>query len=130
MRSPVQENGTRTEQSTTWTDPKTALEVRVDVTTFRGFPAVEWVLHFTNNGSADTPILENILPLDAKLGSPSGDSDPVLHYAKGALCCIDDYAPLTEHLVGDKHFICSRVAGDRRANSCRSSIWTWPATEL
>ena len=65
----VRESGARSLQSTTWTDPQTKLQVRADVTAFRDFPAVEWVLHFTNTGTADTPILERILPLDSNLRS-------------------------------------------------------------
>jgi alpha-galactosidase len=99
----VRESGARSLQSTTWTDPQTNLQVRADVTMFRDFPAVEWVLHFTNTGTADTPILERILPLDSNLqASRDKTADPVLHYAKGALCCLDDYAPVTEPLVRDK----------------------------
>ncbi len=99
---PVQDLGNRTQQSASWTDAKTGLQVRVDLTAFRDFPAVEWVLHFTNSGSADTPILEDILPLDTDLAAPEDRVDPVLHYARGALCCIDDYAPVTEVMKGEK----------------------------
>jgi alpha-galactosidase len=85
----------RTEQVITWSDPKTALEVRLEAIAYRDFPAVEWVLYFKNNGSTDTPILEDILPLDARL-TAVGARPPILHYARGALCCIDDFAPLAK----------------------------------
>lgn len=88
-------NERMTEQVATFTDPKTGLEVRAEATLYKDFPAVEWVLHIRNTGASDTPVLESILPLDARL--PLGKDDvakPILHYAKGALCSIDDFAPV------------------------------------
>ena len=41
-----------------YTDPATGLKVECDVTGFKDFHAVEWVLHFTNTSQTDTPILE------------------------------------------------------------------------
>ena len=38
----------------TYTDPATGLKVECDVTGFKDFHAVEWVLHFTNTSSTDT----------------------------------------------------------------------------
>ena len=87
-------------RSVSWRDPKTGLEVVADTVRFRDFPAVEWVLRFKNHGTADSPILEQVLPLDVRLGAGSpGGPAPVLHYAKGALCCLDDFAPVTTRLV-------------------------------
>jgi alpha-galactosidase len=83
------------ERVVVWSDAKTGLEVRLETISYRDFPAVEWVLYFKNNGSADTPVLEDILPLDARL-TAAGARPPILHYARGALCCIDDFAPLAK----------------------------------
>jgi alpha-galactosidase len=63
-----------------FTDPATKLKVTADVRTFTDFAAVDWVLHFTNSGSADTPILEDVQPL--AWDAPEKCNDPVLvtHY--------------------------------------------------
>lgn len=90
----------RTKQTVTFTDPDTGLEVRVESVIYRDFPAVEWVLYIKNTGSSDTPILEKILPLNT-LFFPN--SLTKLHYARGALCCIDDFAPVEEELKAGKH---------------------------
>ncbi len=82
----------RTQHTFTFFDLKTGLRVRAEATLYRDFPAIEWLLYLKNTGEQDTPILENILPLDCLM--PVKDADPVLHYAKGALCCIDDYMPM------------------------------------
>ena len=34
---------------------------------YKNYPAVEWTVHFKNNGNADTPILENILAMNVSL---------------------------------------------------------------
>jgi len=88
-------DGSRKEHQITLKDPTTGLELRYEWVAFRDFPAVEWVLHVKNTHPAnDTAILENLLPLDASMSVPGGASArAVLHYAKGALCGIDDFAP-------------------------------------
>ena len=89
-----------TKQTITFTDPDIGLEIRVESVIYGDFPAVEWVLYIKNTGSSDTPILEKILPLDTLL---SLHSPAKLHYARGALCCIDDFAPIEEELKAGKH---------------------------
>ncbi len=78
----------------TFTDPATGLEVRAEAVVFADFPAVEWVMHFKNTGMEDSPILENVLPLDSELSVAGRPGLPVLRYAKGALCSSDDFAPV------------------------------------
>ncbi|MBZ5563538.1 MAG: alpha-galactosidase [Acidobacteriia bacterium] len=80
----------------TYTDPAGGLVVRIAVTVFEDFPAVEWVMHFKNAGSADTPILQDIQALDAPLRCVDGD--PVIHYARGATCSMNDFMPVTRTL--------------------------------
>jgi alpha-galactosidase len=89
----------RTESTTTLVDPATDLEVRVVATSLADFPAVEWVLHLKNNGKGDSPILQKVLPLDAAWRISAAGAPPVLHHARGALCCLDDYAPLEKALA-------------------------------
>ena len=68
----------RVELTKIFKDPATGLEVRVESTVFPDFPAVEWVMHFKNTGTSDSPILENILPLDAALPM-TGGPEPARH---------------------------------------------------
>jgi alpha-galactosidase len=91
----------RLEMTKTYTDPAAGLEVRVESTVFRDYPAVEWVLHFKNTGRSDSPILENIHPLAAELPLAGRPDPPVVHYAKGALCSIDDFAPIDKTIDPD-----------------------------
>jgi len=84
---------------TSWADPATGLRVTLHVRRFDDFPAVDWVLEFANTGAADTPILEEILPLDMAL--PVAAQERLrLHHANGSLCRADDFLPLTTDLRG------------------------------
>ena len=83
----------RSEQTLQWTDPKTGLRVTAVVTAYKDFPAAEWVLHFENTGTADTPILESIQAADMQVDTQTGVG--VLHHLWG-----DDYG-----VVGQDTFL-------------------------
>jgi alpha-galactosidase len=57
----------------TYRDPVTKLKVVMESRMFTDFPALDWVIWFTNEGTADTPILENILPLHTTVACDPGD---------------------------------------------------------
>jgi len=65
-----------------WTDPESLLECTLEMKEYSDFPAAEWVVHFRNTENQDTPIIENILPLD--ISSPN-NNDVVLHRSHGSL---------------------------------------------
>ena len=79
-----------------WTDPATGLCVRWESRHHHGFPDCEWVLHFENTGTRDTPILENIQALDLTLATPLSAEAPYrLHRTKGAPADPTDFEPAT-----------------------------------
>ena len=75
-----------------YTDPATGLEVRIEFTRYVDFDAVEWVLHLTNHGSAETPILENIRVADFAWNH-AGTAPITLHHAEGSHAIITDFQP-------------------------------------
>jgi len=81
----------------TCTDPATGLEVRCEVTLFKDYPAVDWVLRFTNTGKADSLMLEGVLPLDLGIGVPTGEV--ILHRAQGSTAGATDFLPIDEKLA-------------------------------
>ncbi len=81
----------------TLTDPATKLEVRAACTVYGETPGVDWTLTFTNNGAADTPVLEQAKALDASFALGLGAA-PVLHRLKGSTCAADDWQPFDEPL--------------------------------
>jgi len=93
----------------TYTDPATKLEVRVEITRGDDFPAVDWVLRFTNHGPADSPLLEQVLPLNLAVGVPSGDV--TFHHAYGSTARATDYIPIDEALPPGKIVSLGPVGG-------------------
>ena len=82
----------REKHAITYTDPATGLQVICELTLFSDFPAAEWVLYFRNTGNADTPIIENIQPLDLGITVPK-DSNVVLHRSNGSRLEPVDFLP-------------------------------------
>ncbi|MDI7276908.1 MAG: alpha-galactosidase, partial [Anaerolineae bacterium] len=78
-------------------DPATGLRVTAHVREFDRFPAQEWMLELENTGAADTPIIEDILPLALELPLPR-ESKFLLHHAKGSPCEPDDFMPRTDEI--------------------------------
>ena len=92
----------------------TGLQVTATVRRFTTFPALEWVLELENLGATDTPLLEEILPLDLTLPFPPQERLQ-LHHANGSLCQMDDFLPqVTEVLPGSQKTLAPR--GGRSSN--------------
>jgi hypothetical protein len=82
----------RKRRTTSWTDPKTNLEVCCESIEYTDFPVVEWTIHFHNRGRVATPILQDIRALDLRIEkTPKGEV--VLHGCKGDFCTPDSYQP-------------------------------------
>jgi alpha-galactosidase len=84
-----------------WTEPRTGLQVALEMTRFAGFPAVDWLVWFENTGAADTPIVRAVNNLDVWLQAPLADyrTPYFLHRTNGAPADPSDFAherfPLT-----------------------------------
>src|SRR5208283_1143483 len=72
----------RREDTVTWTDGGTGLEIRFVSVQYNDFPVVEWTLYCTNIGRRNTLILENIQALDTRF-ERNGEGEFVLHGNKG-----------------------------------------------
>ncbi len=87
----------RDQETLTYSDPATHLEMRCVLVRYKDYPTVEWTLYFKNSGKGPTPIIENIQALDTSL---VGDSDGQfrLHYSKGSSAKPTDFEPLAATL--------------------------------
>jgi alpha-galactosidase len=74
----------------TFTDLPTGLQVVADVRTYNRYPAIDWVLRFSNTGSQDTPIIENVQPLAWTMPVTA---HLMLHAAQGSNASGDDFMP-------------------------------------
>ncbi len=91
-----QEAGDRTTWTVTWTDPAGGLIVEADATAYKGFAACDWVLRFTNTGKADTPVIEKIRALDARLRTGYSRTPVALHRLQGDACGQTSFLPVEE----------------------------------
>lgn len=100
----------RTEHILVYTDSKTGLTARCTAIEYRDLPAVEWILHFTNNGSKNTPIIENIQPLDLQI---KGNKDwYTLHHSLGDSNSAESFKYIDRQLKpGEPNFILAPDAG-------------------
>ena len=79
--------------------PKTGLRVECLVTTYADAAAVDWVCWLVNEGTADTPVIERFVPLDAEL-LESGDNRPItLRWSGGDSCSAESFLPHDEPLA-------------------------------
>ena len=105
----------RTQYETTYTDPATGLVLRSVAIEYKDFPTVEWTLYFKNNGTADTPILSDIQPLDLAIPR-AGAAEFTLHHFAGSPCLPTDYQPFAT-VLGPKTDTRISTNGGRPTNS-------------
>jgi alpha-galactosidase len=80
-----------------YVDPTTDLQVIAEVRVYPDYPGVvDWVLRFRNDGSSDTPMIEDILPLNWSIPSSSGNC--LIRHDRGSAAAANDFEPLEEHL--------------------------------
>src|SRR5512142_1134863 len=56
-----------------WNDPQGGLRLTAHLRRFSDFPALDWFLELENQGAEDTPLIEELLPLDLPLPVPAKD---------------------------------------------------------
>ena len=94
-----------------YADPVTGLKVIAEVRVYPEYPGVvDWVLRFRNDGASDTPIIEDILPLNVAIASSSGDCR--IRYDRGSAAQVDDFKPMEEDLSRGGNFHIESVDGD------------------
>jgi len=93
----------RKEHTITYADAGTGLTVRCVGVEYLDFPTVEWTLHLTNSGSSDTPIIENLRPLDIQYQRNRSD-EYLLHHFRGTLVTARDLEPLETVLKPSSKF--------------------------
>ena len=105
------ESDGRTLFEATWSDGKTGLVVTAIATTFKDYPALDWVLYFENRGATDTPMLENILTADLTLGSGNGRRPFVLHQLRGDSASAASFTPYQTSLAAGQETTIAPTGG-------------------
>jgi alpha-galactosidase len=102
----------RTEHRLVYSDPKTGLQLRCVGVEYRDSPAVEWTLYLKNTGKRDTPILSEIMALDAIVGQAAQGECFVNHNTGDPnMAEIGSYRPLRTPLAPGKEFAVSPERG-------------------
>ncbi len=101
----------------TYRDPVTGIEVSDELTSFPGVPAIERILRIRNGGTHDTPIIENILPLDLQFNA-AGTGKVAIHYARGSMGTVEDYLPMDQEIISGTKLDLSHYVldGDKHVN--------------
>jgi len=88
----------KNERTLTWSDPASRLTVRCVVVEYHDHPAVEWTLHFKNEGSAPSPVLKDVQALDARF-ERSASGEFILHGTRGDWCTAASFEPFSQTLA-------------------------------
>lgn len=83
----------------TYTQTEDKVVARADILLYKDFEAVDWVINFENQNSADSPIISNIQALDAPFAYTG--AVPELRYPNGANATEDDFKLLSADLSGE-----------------------------
>lgn len=94
-----------------WTDPVTGLSVSALVTTYKAYPAVDWVVNFENTGAGDTPIIEDIQALDVGLRSGYAQNPALIHELEGDACAENSFTPKSRTLAAGHQYRIAPTGG-------------------
>ena len=107
----TKQTASRTIQNVTWTDPDTKLRVRAVATTFKRYPAVEWVLEFENLGERNTPLLADVQAIDGQLRSGNIHKPVLVHQLTGDVCGERSFLPFESELEPGKPLVLTPEGG-------------------
>lgn len=100
-RSREEQEENRSRQVWKALDGPTGLAVRCEIVSWRDFPVVEWTLYFQNTSQSDTPILQDILPLDF-CWAAGKEEKHTLHYSYGDGRGVESYRPMSMEVPSDQ----------------------------
>ena len=87
----------RTEYVEAWEDPQTGLEVRCVGIAYNDFPTIEWTPYLKNDGTNDTPMIEDFRSIDTPF-TRGTKGEFILNYQAGSPAQQSDYQPFQETL--------------------------------
>jgi len=106
----------------TLTDPETGLEVRAVAAIYTDTPGVDWTLHFTNRGTNDTPLLEQVQVVDVAVHPGVSDQPPVLQRLRPDA---ENWLPWDQPLSNGQRIEFAPVAGRSSLGACPFFNLAW-----
>ncbi|MBP5093247.1 MAG: alpha-galactosidase, partial [Abditibacteriota bacterium] len=99
-----------TETTLTYPAPD-GFEARCVCKTFADFPAIEWIVYFTNKSGDHSKVLEQVRSLDTAFYH-DGSRGTDLHWDRGGVYAANCFEPMVDNLrSGDKHYEPNRGRG-------------------
>lgn len=83
-----------------YTCPATGLVLECHLRTYGDAPGIDWVFYLMNSGTADTPIIEQFMPLDTTnlLEATDAEGPITLRWSNGDGCSAESFLPHDEPL--------------------------------
>lgn len=100
----------------TYSEKQGGFAVQCKLTCFSDFPAVEWVLKFTNAAGKNSSIIEKVAVIDHSFISAQQGSF-ILHHAKGSNAERSDFMPIDESMKAGKSIYMTPVGGRSSDNT-------------
>jgi len=100
----------------TYSDKQSGLEVKCTVTSFTDFPALEWVLNFSNTSGKNTPLIEKVAVVDNSFLA-GGKGSFILHHSRGSHASRDDFQPIDEKMQIGKNIYMTPIGGRSSDNT-------------
>jgi alpha-galactosidase len=93
-----------------YSDTKSGLVVKCTLTSYFDFPAVEWVLNFSNKSAKNTPIIEKACAIDYSF-TCQDTGKYILHHSKGSNAAVNDFQPFDEQMQIGKNIYMTPIGG-------------------
>jgi alpha-galactosidase len=100
----------------TYSDKNSGLTVKCFVTSFSDFPAVEWVLKFSNSSAKNSLLIEKAAVADHSFLF-EGKNTFILHYARGSNATRSDFQPVDKTMNIDEHIYMTPAGGRSSDNT-------------
>ncbi len=100
----------------TYTDTQSGLCIKCIVTCFNDFPAVEWVLKFSNSSAKNSPIIEKGAVIDFSFAAAE-KGNYTLHHNRGSDAQRNDFQPIDEKLKVGKSVYMTPAGGRSSDNT-------------
>jgi alpha-galactosidase len=99
-----------------YSDKQSGFVVRCTVTSFTDFPAVEWVLNFSNKSVKNSSIIEKACAIDYSFASQDTGKF-ILHHSKGSNAAVNDFQPFDEQMQVGKNIYITPSGGRSSDNT-------------
>jgi len=100
----------------TYSEPDGGLSVRCSVVLFNDFPAVEWVLKFSNSSGENTPVIEKEAVIDYSFTAIK-EGEFILHHNRGSNAKRSDFQPIDEKMQEEKSIYLTPAGGRSSDNT-------------